>query len=53
MTVGDSFTESWGARFEKTWLNGLGRSLNAEQSSKHIRVISGGAAGSDPFTVIA
>jgi len=49
MAIGDSFTEGWGARFEQTWLNLLGRDLNAEHPGRHIETICGGASGSDPF----
>ena len=49
MAIGDSFTEGQGARFEQTWLNQLGRKLNIEHTGSRFRMISGGAAGSDPF----
>lgn len=49
LAIGDSFTESWGARFEHSWLNELGRDLNAAQSANHFRMICGGVSGSDPF----
>jgi lysophospholipase L1-like esterase len=49
LAIGDSFTAGWGARFEHTWLNILGRKLSAEHPETRIRVMSGGSAGSDPF----
>ena len=49
LAIGDSFTEGWGARFEQTWLNVLGRNLNADHPGRHIESICGGASGSDPF----
>ena len=49
MAIGDSFTEGWGARFEQTWLNVLGRDFNAGNPGSHIETICGGASGSDPF----
>lgn len=49
MAIGDSFTEGQGASFEQTWLNQLGRKLNSEYTGSSFRMISGGAAGSDPF----
>jgi len=49
MAIGDSFTEGKGARFEQTWLNRLGSTLNAKNTGMHIRIICGGASGSDPF----
>lgn len=49
MAIGDSFTEGWGAPFEQTWLNLLGRNLNAQNPPGNIEVICAGASGSDPF----
>jgi len=45
MAIGDSFTEGMGAKFEQTWLNQLGRTLNAEHTGNRFRVICGGVAG--------
>jgi lysophospholipase L1-like esterase len=49
LAIGDSFTEGWGARFEHTWLNALGRVVRAQHSGGDISMICGGASGSDPF----
>ena len=49
MAIGDSFTEGKGAGFEQTWLNQLGRTLNAEHTGSRFRMICGGVAASDPF----
>jgi lysophospholipase L1-like esterase len=49
LAIGDSFTEGWGARFEHTWLNELGRRLNTKHAGIHIRTINAGVAGSDAF----
>jgi len=49
MAIGDSFTEAKGASFEQTWLNQLGRALNAENTGVRFRMICAGVAASDPF----
>ncbi len=49
LAIGDSFTEGWGARFERTWLNVLAGNLEANYPDANFRVISGGSSGSDPF----
>jgi len=49
LAIGDSFTEGWGARFEHTWLNALGRRLAEKYPDATLRMMSGGSAGSDPF----
>ena len=49
LAIGDSFTEGWGARFEQTWLNELGRNLIAAHPEHQFSMMCGGASGSDPF----
>lgn len=49
LAIGDSFTEGWGARFEYTWLNELGRRLGDKYPDADLRLMSGGSSGSDPF----
>jgi lysophospholipase L1-like esterase len=47
--IGDSFTEGWGARFEKTWLKQLSNILNEDNAGFTVNTMSGGVSGSDPF----
>jgi lysophospholipase L1-like esterase len=49
MAIGDSFTEGWGARFDQTWLNELGRELAEKHADSQISIMCAGASGSDPF----
>jgi lysophospholipase L1-like esterase len=47
--LGDSFTEGQGAAYEDSYLKVLERNLNDKLDGFHVRIISGGVSGSDPF----
>ncbi|MBI5248403.1 MAG: SGNH/GDSL hydrolase family protein [Desulfomonile tiedjei] len=48
VVLGDSWVEGQGASFEKTWPKILEENLNRHGFDRHIVVIMGGVAGSDP-----
>ncbi|MGH7450942.1 MAG: SGNH/GDSL hydrolase family protein, partial [bacterium] len=49
ITLGDSFTEGFGAEYESSYPKWLERNLREKCAPLHVRVINGGVCGSDPF----